>query len=77
MSIDWNAFTPATALGGGLGGLLYSGGLRQLVLVAPLVGAVLYPGAGPVAAVMMVGVLLSLDRYGLDHLAAEDIRSRS
>jgi hypothetical protein len=57
-------------------GLLYSGGLRQLVLVAPLMGAVLYPGAGPVAAVMLVAVLVSLDRYGLDHLTVEDVRSR-
>jgi hypothetical protein len=50
--------------------------LRQLVRVAPLVGAVLHPGAGPVAAVLLVAVLLSLDRYGLDHLAAEELRSR-
>lgn len=58
-------------------GLLYSGGLRQLVLVAPLVGAVLYPGAGLLAAVVLVAVLLSLDRYGLDHLAAEELRTRA
>ncbi|WP_157268874.1 DUF599 domain-containing protein [Azohydromonas aeria] len=57
-------------------GLLYSGALRQLVLVAPLVGAVLHPGAGPVAAVVLVAILLSLDRYGLDHLAVEQARDQ-
>jgi hypothetical protein len=56
-------------------GLLYSGALRQLVLVAPVVGAVLYPGAGPVAAVLLVAVLLRLDRFGLDRRAADDVRS--
>lgn len=43
-------------------GLLYSIGLRHLVLVVPVVAAILWPMAGPVAAVLVVAVLLSFDR---------------
>lgn len=45
-------------------GVLYGVGLRQLVLVMPVVAALLLPMAGPVAAVLVAGVLFSLDRYG-------------
>jgi hypothetical protein len=45
-------------------GVLYSTGLRQLVLVVPVVAAILLPSAGPVTAVMVVAVLFSLDRLG-------------
>lgn len=45
-------------------GVLYSTGLRQLVLVVPVVAAILLPIAGPVTAVLVVTVLLSLDRLG-------------
>ncbi len=44
-------------------GVLYSVGLRQLVLVAPVVAAILLPPAGPVAAVVVVGVLFWFDRF--------------
>ena len=44
-------------------GLLYSMGLRHLVLVLPVVAALLSPIAGPVAAVAVVGVLLVFDRF--------------
>jgi hypothetical protein len=33
--------------------------------------------AGLLAAVVLVAVVLSLDRYGLDHLAAEEVRTRA
>lgn len=44
-------------------GMLYSWGLRQLVLVAPVVAFILHPLAGPVAAILVSGVLFSLDRF--------------
>jgi hypothetical protein len=44
-------------------GVLYGIGLRQLVLVVPVVAAILLPVAGPVAAVLVAGVLFSFDRY--------------
>lgn len=44
-------------------GVLYSWGLRQLVLVAPVVAFILHPLAGPVAAVLVAGVLFSFDRF--------------
>lgn len=45
-------------------GVLYSTGLRQLVLVVPVLAAILLPVAGPVTAVMVTAVLFSLDRLG-------------
>lgn len=47
-------------------GVLYGVGLRQLVLVVPVVGAILSPLAGPAAALLVVGMLLSFDRYSDD-----------
>ncbi|MBP7567242.1 MAG: hypothetical protein KA795_14665 [Burkholderiaceae bacterium] len=44
--------------------LLYGFGLRQLVLVAPVVAALLHPFAGPVAALAVAWVLFALDRVG-------------
>ncbi|PZP93929.1 MAG: DUF599 domain-containing protein [Variovorax paradoxus] len=43
-------------------GLLYGFGLRQLVLVAPVVAAMLHPFAGPVAALVVAWVLYAFDR---------------
>jgi len=43
-------------------GLLYSWGLRQLVLVAPILAAMLHPLAGPPAALAVIAVLLAFDR---------------
>ncbi len=43
-------------------GLLYSWGLRHLILVAPILAALLHPFAGPVAAVLVVLVLSRVDR---------------
>jgi hypothetical protein len=43
-------------------GVLYSWSLRQLLLVVPAVAFILHPGAGPLAAVAVVSVLLSFDR---------------
>jgi uncharacterized membrane protein len=47
-------------------GLLYSVGLRHLILVVPVVAAILSPIAGPVAAIAVVAVLLSFDRLAAD-----------
>ena len=45
-------------------GLLYSWGLRHLILVAPILASLLHPLAGPVAAVLVVVVLSGFDRFG-------------
>lgn len=44
------------------GGVLYSWGLRALVLVAPILAAGLHPYAGPLAALFVVAVLYGFDR---------------
>ena len=44
-------------------GVLYSWGLRELLLVAPLVAAILHPAAGPPAAGLVVAVLYGFDRF--------------
>ncbi|MCE4555351.1 DUF599 family protein [Roseateles cellulosilyticus] len=44
-------------------GVLYGVGLRQLVLVVPVVATLLLPASGPVAAVVVAAVLYSLDRF--------------
>jgi Protein of unknown function, DUF599. len=43
-------------------GLLYGWGLRQLVLVAPILAALLHPFAGPPAALAAIAVLVGFDR---------------
>ncbi|MEN9544164.1 MAG: hypothetical protein RLZZ598_997 [Pseudomonadota bacterium] len=43
-------------------GLLYSWGLRNLILVAPIIAAIVHPAAGPVAALLVVAVLSGFDR---------------
>lgn len=43
-------------------GLLYSWGLRQLILLAPIVGALLHPLAGPPAALVAIVGLALFDR---------------
>ena len=45
-------------------GLLYSWGLRHLILVAPILASLLHPYAGPVAAVLVGVVLSGFDRFG-------------
>ena len=44
-------------------GLLYSWGLRHLLMVLPLLASILYPPAGPVAALFTVVVLVAFDRF--------------
>lgn len=44
-------------------GVLYSWGLRRLVLIAPVVAFILHPLAGPIAALVVCGVLFNLDRF--------------
>jgi hypothetical protein len=43
-------------------GILYSWGLRYLILVAPILACLLHPWAGPVAAAFVVVVLSRFDR---------------
>ena len=43
-------------------GLLYGWGLRHLILVAPMLGFIVHPLAGPVAAMLVVLALWSFDR---------------
>jgi hypothetical protein len=43
-------------------GVLYGWGLRNLVLIAPVVAFILHPYAGPPVAVLVVGVLFGFDR---------------
>ncbi len=45
-------------------GVLYSWGLRHLILVAPILASLLHPFAGPVAVVLVVVVLSGFDRFG-------------
>jgi hypothetical protein len=44
-------------------GLLYSWGLRHLLMVAPLLVFIVYPLAGPVAAALVVAALFAFDRF--------------
>lgn len=44
-------------------GVLYSWGLRHLVLVAPILASIVYPWAGPVAAATVIVVLAGFDRF--------------
>jgi hypothetical protein len=43
-------------------GMLYSWGLRHLVLVAPILAAILHPAAGPLVSLLVVLILLGFDR---------------
>lgn len=43
--------------------LRYSWALRQLVLLAPVVAFILYSYAGPIAALIVFGVLFSFARF--------------
>lgn len=45
-------------------GILYSWGLRHLILVGPILASLLYPLAGPVAAALVIVVLSGFDRFG-------------
>jgi uncharacterized membrane protein len=44
-------------------GLLYGWGLRHLLMVAPLLVSIVYPLAGPLAAVGVVAALFGFDRF--------------
>lgn len=46
-------------------GILYSWGLRHLVLVAPVLASILHPLAGPLAGLLVVAVLYGFDRAAL------------
>ena len=47
-------------------GILYSWGLRHLILVAPILACLLHPIAGPIAAVLVVVVLGRFDRMAVN-----------
>lgn len=66
MPVDSNArqqWTPAGTAYVRKAGVLYSWGLRPLVLVAPLVAFILHPLAGPLGAVLVCAVLLGFDSF--------------
>lgn len=44
--------------------VLYGLGLRYLIMVAPTVAAIVHPAAGPIAAVVVIAVLVGFDRVG-------------
>jgi hypothetical protein len=44
-------------------GLLYSWGLRHLLIVAPILAFIVYPLAGPVAAFLLIIVFVFIDRF--------------
>jgi hypothetical protein len=44
-------------------GILYSWGLKHLILVAPILASLVYPAAGPVAALGVVAALMGFDRF--------------
>ena len=44
-------------------GILYSWGLRHLVLVAPILAAIVHPAAGPAAALCVIAALVGFDRF--------------
>lgn len=45
-------------------GVLYSWGLRHLVLITPVLAGIVHPLAGPVTAVVVMLVLTGFDRFG-------------
>lgn len=45
-------------------GILYSWGLRHLILITPVLAGIVHPLAGPVTAVVVVLVLAGFDRFG-------------
>jgi uncharacterized membrane protein len=47
-------------------GVLYGIGLRQLVLVVPVVAAILSPAIGPFAGIVVISVLFTFDRFSAD-----------
>ena len=44
-------------------GYLYSWGLRNLLMVAPILAFIVYPWAGPAAAVIVIAALVAFDRF--------------
>ncbi len=54
-------------------GVLYSWGLRHLILVAPNHACLLHPLAGPIAAVLVVVVLVRFDRVGASGMPQANI----
>ena len=48
-------------------GLLYGWGLRHLIMVAPMLGFIVHPLAGPAAAVLVVVALWGFDRIAPGH----------
>ena len=63
-SVQRKQWTPRAAVYLRRAGLLFSRALRYLILVAPLLVCLLYPVAGPIAALMVVVVLFAFDRIG-------------
>ena len=55
-------------------GLLYSWGLRHLILVAPILACLLHPLAGPIAAVLVVVVLVRFDGVAVNGTPNENAK---
>jgi hypothetical protein len=66
-SVARKRWTPAGAAYVRRAGVLYGWGLRQLLLVAPVTAFMLHPAAGPIAVVIVLGVLWSLDKLDPGH----------
>ena len=52
-------------------GVLYSWGLRHLVVIAPILACILHPAAGPLAALVTLAVLVHFDRVAANMIQAE------
>lgn len=66
MPVESNArrqWSPAGVAYLGKAGRLYGWSLRYLLLVVPVVAFILHPVTGPVAAVLVAGVLYGFDRF--------------
>lgn len=59
----WQRWDPARTAYIRRAGLAYNWGLRQLVLVAPILASLLDPCSGPVAAVPVIVVLSRFNRF--------------
>lgn len=66
MPVNSNARRRWHAIGVGYiqrAGMLYSWGVKHLILVAPILASILQPYAGPVAALLVVAALVGFDRF--------------
>lgn len=53
-------------------GVLYGWGMRHLIMVGPLVTFILQPAGGPIAALAVVAVMLSIDKVAASPVSVSD-----